>query len=188
MKKKLLALVMAIACIVGTFSAVATVEQPITVEAATKKKAPSISKVYSAVKKAYGKNYLPTGRYSNKEILQYYGISSSWYSSVIAEYAENSAQVDELVIVKAKNADAKKKIKSALADYRRYQQEEAFQYPMNMPKVQAARIYVKGDYVCYICLGVIDQKIYRGDDDGKKVDAYKAENAKAVNAIKKLYK
>lgn len=188
MKKKLLALILAFACVAGTLSAVTAVEQPVTIEAATKKKAPSISKVYSAVKKAYGTNYLPSMRLSKDEIKTRYGISSSWYSGAIAEVPMISAHADELVIVKAKNANAKKKIKSALADYRKWLQEESFQYPMNQPKVQAAKIYVKGDYVCLFVLGKIDQKIAEGTDDEKKVEAYKAENEKAVKAIQKLYK
>lgn len=188
MKKRILAFVLALVCAAGSFSAVTAVEQPITIEAATKKKAPSLSKVYSAVKNAYGKNYLPNMRLKKDEIKSRYGISSSWYSGAVAEVPMISAQADELVIVKAKNADAKKRIKSALTDYRKWLQEESFQYPANEPKVAAARIYVKGDYVCLFVLGTIDKKIADGTDDDKKVEAYKAENAKAVKAIQKLYK
>lgn len=188
MKKKLLAMVLALSCAVGTFSGVTAIEQSVPVEAATKKKAPSISKVYSAVKKAYGTNYLPNVKLSKDEIKTRYGISSSWYTGVIAEVPMISAQADELVIVKAKNTDSKKKIKSALTAYRKWLQDESFQYPVNEPKVQAAKIYVKGDYVCLFVLGTIDQRIANGDDDAKKVDAFKKQNEKAVNAIKKLYK
>ena len=188
MKKRLMAIMLALSCVAGSFSAVTAAGQPVTVEAATKKKAPSLNKVYHAVKNAYGKNYLPNVRLSKDEIKSRYGISSSWYSGAIAEVPMISAQADELVIVKAKNTDAKKKIKRALTDYRKWLQEESFQYPMNQPKVQAARIYVKGDYVCLFVLGTIDKKIADGTDDDKKVDAYKTENAKAVKAIQKLYK
>lgn len=187
MKKKLLAFVLALACTVGTFGTATVAEQPVTVEAATKK-APTLSKVYNAVKKAYGKDYLPNTRLKKDEIKSRYGIPSSWYKGAVAEVPMISAQADELVIVKAKNADAKKKIKSALVDYRKWLQEESFQYPMNEPKVKAARIYVKGDYVCLFVLGTIDQKVASGDDDAKKIEAYKAQNAKAVKAIQKLYK
>lgn len=187
MKKKLLALVLALACTVGTLSATVAVDQPIIVEAATKK-APLLNTVYSAVRNAYGSDYLPNMRLSKDEIKSRYGISSSWYKGAIAEVPMISAQADELVIVKAKNSNAKKKIKSALVKYRKWLQEESFQYPMNQTKVQAAKIYVKGDYVCLFVLGTIDNRIASGTDDEKKIEAYKAENAKAVEAIRKLYK
>lgn len=187
MKKQLLAFALALACAVGTFGTATVAEQPVTVEAATKK-APTLSKVYNAVKKAYGKDYLPNIRLKKDEIKTRYGISSSWYNGVVAEVPMISAQADELVIVKAKNAETKKKIKSALVDYRKWLQEESFQYPMNAPKVKAAKIYVKGDYVCLFVLGTIDQKIANGDDEAKKVEAYKTQNAKAVKAMRNLYK
>ena len=187
MKKKVMALLLAVACTAGAFAATTAVEQTVPIEAATQK-APTLSKVYNAAKKAYGRDYLPNTRLKKDEIKARYGISSSWYKGAVAEVPMISAQADELVIVKAKNADAKKKIKSALVDYRKWLQEESFQYPVNEPKVKAARIYVKGDYVCLIVLGKIDQKFANGDDEAKKIEAYKAQNAKAVKAIQKLYK
>ena len=85
-------------------------------EAATKKKTkvPSINKVYQAVKNAYGDNYTPNTRIPNEELKQRYGISSKWYSSAIAEVPMISTNADTLIIVKAKNASSKKKIKTAL--------------------------------------------------------------------------
>lgn len=189
MKKKLLALILAFACVAGTLSAVTAVEQPVTIEAATKKKAPSISKVYSAVKKAYGDKYVPNSRITKKEdIKSRYGISASWYSSVIAEVPMINVNIDELVIVKAKNTSSKKKIKSALLAYQKKLKEDTFQYPANQLKLQASRVYVKGDYVCFFTLGSISNEQAQQKDESKVIDAYKAENEKAVKAIQKLYK
>lgn len=187
MKKKLLALILAFACVTGTFAAVAAVEQPVTVEAATKKKAPSISKVYSAVKKAYGDKYVPNMRLSKDEIKSRYGISASWYSSPIAEVPMINVNIDELVIIKAKNTSSKKKIKSALLAYQKKLKEDTFQYPANQLKLQASRVYVKGDYVCFFTLGSISNDQAQQQDESKVIDAYKAENEKAVKAIKKLF-
>ena len=188
MKKKIIALVLAFVCIAGVFSAVTAVEQPVTMEAATKKKAPSISKVYSAVKKAYGDKYVPNTRLSKDEIKSRYGISSSWYSSAIAEVPMINVQADELVIVKAKNTSSKKKIKSALLAYQKQLKEDTFQYPANQLKLQASRVYVKGDYVCFFVLGSVSNEQAQQKDESKVIDAYKAENEKAVKAIRKLYK
>lgn len=188
MKKKVIALALALICACGVFSAVTAVEQPVAMEAATKKKAPTLSKVYSAVKKAYGDNYVPNTRLTKDEIKARYGISSSWYSGAIAEVPMISVQADELVIVKAKNSDTKKKIKSALVSYQKKLKEDTFQYPANQLKLQASRVYVKGNYVCFFVLGTISNAQATQTDESKVIDAYKAENEKAVKAIQKLYK
>lgn len=186
MKKKLLALLLVLVCALTALPAETALEQPVTTEAATKT-APSISKVYSSVKNAYGDDYLPDVRLSKDEINARYGISSSWYTSAIAEVPMISTHVDTLVIVKAKNASAKKKIKSALIDYRKDLIADTHQYPMNQLKIQASKVYVKGSYVCFFMLGTLDDE-QDGQDDSKIIAAYKKLNNKAVTAIKNLYK
>lgn len=186
MKKKIIAVLLALVCLSAVLPTVTAVEQPVTMEAATKKKAPTLSKVYSAVKKAYGNDYIPNTRLSKDEVKARYGISSSWYSGVIAEVPMINVQVDELVIVKAKNASAKKKIKSALLDYQKKLKEDTFQYPANQLKIQASKVYVKGNYVCFIMLGSLSNDAMQ-QEESKVIDAYKAQNEKAVNAINKLY-
>lgn len=188
MKKKIMALVLAFACVAGAFSAVTAVEHPVTMEAATKKKAPSINKVYSAVKKAYGNKYLPNTKLDKDAIKSRYDISKSWYTSAIAEVPMITAHADELVIVKAKNTASKKKIKSALLAYQKRLKNDTFQYPQNQLKLQASRVYVKGNYVCFFALGTISNAQAEQADESKVIAAYKAENAKAVKAIQKLYK
>lgn len=186
MKKKLLALLLAIACAFSTFSVATVADVPVQVEAATKK-APSISKVYSAVKNAYGDDYLPNERLKKDEIKTRFGISSKWYTSVIAEVPMISVHVDTLVIVKAKNSSCRKKIKKALVEYRETLINDTFQYPMNQLKIQASKVYVKGDYVCFFMLGRLDSK-QEEQEESKVIEAYKELNNKAVNAVKKLYK
>ena len=46
----------------------------------------------------------------------------------------------------------------------------------------------KGDYVCFFALGTISNAQSQQSDESKVIEAYKAENAKAVKAIQKLYK
>lgn len=188
MKKRIIAAVILIFCLVGAFAAVTAVEPQVSMEAATKKKVPSINTVYSAVKKAYGEDYIPNMRLSEDEANTRYGISGSLYSGVIAEIPMMNVHSDELVIVKAKNSSAKKKIKSALTAYQKKLKEDTFQYPANQLKLQASRVYVKGNYVCFFSLGMISDAQAAQSDESKVIEAYKAENAKAVKAIQKLYK
>ncbi len=194
MKKKLTAILIACLCIAEATSVVVPIAEPVTVMAATKagtkqtkKKAPSLNKVYKAVKKAYGEDYVPSEKLTKNQANEYYGLKSSWYSGLIAERPMIIVQADELVIVKAKNASSKKKIKAALTSYQKHLKEDAHQYPANLVKIQASKVYVKGNYVCFFILGTIDNKTEEQGEE-KALAAYKKQNEKAVNAIKKLYK
>ena len=192
MKKKLIAMLIACLCVVEAASVVVPFSEPVTVEAATKKaskkkKTPNLNKVYNAVKGAYGKDYTPNVKLSKDEVNVRYGLKKEWYSGVVAELPMISVNADELVIVKAKDADSKKKIKNALKQYQKNLMENMHQYPANQLKVQASKVYVKGNYVCFFVLGSIDSKTEQKSDE-KVIAAYKKQNEKAVNAIKKLYK
>lgn len=185
MKKKILACVLALACTAGAFSAVTAVEEPVTMEAATKK-APSLNQMYRAVKAAYGSDYAPCEKLNKSDINSRYGLSSSWYKGAIAELPLMSTQADELVIVKAKNNASKKKIKRALKNYQSQLKNDTHQYPMNQLKIQASRVYVKGKYVCFFVLGNIDNRTEE-QGEAQALAAYKQQNEKAVAAIRKLY-
>ena len=163
MKKKLIAMLIACLCVVEAASVVVPFSEPVTVEAATKKtskkkKTPNLNKVYNAVKDAYGKDYIPNSKLSKDEVNARYGLKKEWYSGVVAELPMISVNADELVIVKAKSVDSKKKIKNALKQYQKNLMENMHQYPANQLKVQASKVYVKGNYVCFFVLGSIDSK------------------------------
>ena len=194
MKKKLTAILIACLCVAEATSVVVPIAEPVTVMAATKagtkqtkKKAPSLNKVYKAVKKAYGDSYTLDTRANKENIKQMYGIKSSWYTSAIAEYKTINIYPADLVIVKAKDDKSKKKIKKALTEYKKQQIENNRFYGGSLIKCQAARIYVKDNYVCFFMLGEIDNKTEEQGEE-KALAAYKKQSEKAVNAIKKLYK
>ena len=136
---------------------------------------------------AYGENYLPNMRLTDEEIEVRYGIANDLYSSAIAEVPMISAQVDELVLIKANDEAARDTIEEALTAYQNVLREDTFQYPANLLKIQASQVYVRGDYVCFIMLGVLDNETAQQADEGKVIEAYKTENEKAVAAIDALF-
>lgn len=156
------------------------------VEAAAK--TPSAATLGKAVKKAYGKKYIPNMKLSKSEITSRFSVSSKWYSSAFAEIPMISTHVDTLAIFKAKDSASKKKIVSKLKAYRKSQIDNTLQYPMNVPKIQASKIYTNGNYVCFIMLGQISNSIEESGDENAMVKAYQKQNNIAVNAIKKALK
>ena len=193
MKKSSEALIAVLAIVVvGIIIAFAVVKRPDggtqgDADTQVQQNSPEIDAVYEAVKAAYGENYLPNMRLTEEEAEARYGITSDLYSSMIAEVPMISAQVDELVLVKAKDEAARDAIEEALTAFQNVLREDTFQYPANLLKIQASQVYVKGDYVCFIMLGVLDNETAQQADEGKVIEAYKAENEKAVAAIDALF-
>lgn len=194
MKKKATALLLAAVVSTGTCS-MQEVTGPVlgtggfetvSVQAAAK---PSASGLAAAVKKAYGENYWPNYQLDKDEIKSKYGVASSLYSSAFAEVPMISAHVDELVIFKAKNKTAKKKILNAVKKYQKNLKEDTMQYPMNLLKIQASKVYVNGNYVCFFMLGgSLDQSVEENGTDEELIKAYQQLNQKAVSTIKKKLK
>lgn len=194
MKKKATAFLLAAVVSTGTCSMQAVTGpvlgtggfETVSVQAAAK---PSASGLAAAVKKAYGENYWPNYQLDKDEIKSKYGVASSLYSSAFAEVPMISAHVDELVIFKAKNKTAKKKILNAVKKYQKNLKEDTMQYPMNLLKIQASKVYVNGNYVCFFMLGgSLDQSVEENGTDEELIKAYQQLNQKAVSTIKKKLK
>ena len=186
MKRKIIAVVLALAFVAGAIPASIKVQKSFMVEAA-KKKQPTIKKLHSAIKDAYGENYVANMSLTNEEINQRYGLSSSWYTAAVSDIPMMSAHIDTLVIVKAKNAKTKKKIKKKLLEYQNVQINDTLQYPMNLLKAQASRIYTKGDYVFFFMLGFIDSALEETETEENQIAAYKEQNQIAVDTVKELF-
>lgn len=106
----------------------------------------------AAVVEALGENYWPNMQLDPEMLQTFYGIGSELYEDYMAETPMISANVDTLVIVKAK-ADKVDAVEKALNAYRDNQINNALQYPMNMGKVQASSVEKIGNYVIFAQLG-----------------------------------
>lgn len=190
MKKKICILGLVTIMAIGTIPPLNMTNRAVSsvAEAEAAAKTPSASALAKAVKKAYGKKYIPNMELSKSDITNRFSVSSKWYSSAFAELPMISTHVDTLAIFIAKDKTSKKKILSKLKAYRKQQIENTMQYPMNIPKVQASKVYTNGNYVCFIMLGQISNSIEESGDENAMVKAYQKQNNIAVNAIKKALK
>jgi hypothetical protein len=189
MKKQITAALLAMALAAGSIAAApGTGFTAATAEAAAKKKVPSVKKLHNAIAAAYGENYAATMSLTTDELNERFGLSSNWYTAAAADIPMMSAHVDTLVIVKSKNSKTKKKIKAKLQEYRQAQIDDALQYPANLLKVQASRIYTKGDYVFFFMLGFIDSDLEENGTEEEQIAAFREQDQIAVDAVKALYK
>lgn len=191
MKKSSMARIAVLVVVVGVLIAVAVVKRPVGNPGETDTEAvqnsPEPEALYEAVKGAYGENYLPNMRLTDEEIEGYFGVTKDLYTSAIVDVPMISAQVDTFALFQAKDEASKEALKEALVAYQGVLENDTFQYPANLLKIQASTVFMKGDYVCFIMLGTLDNETMQQEDESKVIEAYRAENEKAIEAMRTLF-
>lgn len=147
---------------------------------------PVIDELYTAVKNVYGENYLPAMQLTPEDVEMRYGIPQDKYEEVIADIPMMSAHVDEFVLVRVTDEAARAEVEQALTDYQNRLKEDTMQYPANQLKIQASEVYTVGNYVSFLMLGVLDNETQQ-QEEAKVIEAYRAENEKAIAAMDALF-
>lgn len=115
----------------------------------------NISEEMSAIRQAVvdvmGENYWPDTQFP-PEYLEGYGLTSDMYTDFFGESPMISTNVDTLIVIKASEGQTDA-VEEVLNSYRETLVDDTMQYPMNLGKIQASRIEVIGDYVCFVQLG-----------------------------------
>lgn len=110
-----------------------------------------MSAIRQAVVDVMGDNYWPNTQFP-PEYLEGYGLTSDMYTDFFGESPMISTNVDTLIVIKASEGQADA-VEEVLNSYRETLVNDTLQYPMNVGKIQASRIEVIGDYVCFVQLG-----------------------------------
>lgn len=143
----------------------------------------ALEDIHTAIKELFGENYLPSMPLDTEYLEMTYGVKPEWIESYVAEIPMISFHVDTLIAIKAADGQADN-VESALNDYRTYVVENSLQYPANVPKVNASRVYRAGDYVFFLMLGVVGDE-YMDDENGAYNVAVE-NNEKVVSKIEEL--
>jgi len=113
-----------------------------------------LTELHTALKEAYGENYLPSMPLDETMMSEVVGINMDNVESFIAEMPMMSAHVDTFIGIKAKEGKADQ-VEEELKAYHNSIVENSMQYPMNEEKVKASQVIRKGDYVFMMMLGQI---------------------------------
>ncbi|MBR5510508.1 MAG: DUF4358 domain-containing protein [Lachnospiraceae bacterium] len=108
--------------------------------------------VAEAVAADLGENYWANMEIPAEYLNDIYGVSADMYEEAYAQMPMISANVDTLIIVKANEANVED-VQNALNTYREAMVQDTFQYPVNIPKIQASQVETFGNYVCFVQLG-----------------------------------
>ena len=148
---------------------VAPTKAPLSAEEA----AAELADVQAAVQELIGENYVANMPYEAEFLTDIYGVQENWYDAFVAAGPMMSAHVDTFIAIRPTEGNLDN-VKGALENYQTMLKEDTFQYPMNLPKIQASRLEVVGDYVFFFMLGFIDDTQY--DSEEAMVEAYNAIN------------
>lgn len=120
--------------------------------------------IKAAVVDALGENYWPQMAVPAEILEGTYGITSDMYDDYMAEMPMMMTNVDTLIVIKAKEGKAAD-VEAALTAYREMMVNDTMQYPMNLGKIQASRIEVIDNYVCFVQLGADTMNALEQGDD-----------------------
>lgn len=150
----------------------------------TNKSDVTVDDILNAIKAAYGDNYLPNMEITPELLEAEFGLTPDMYEAVKAEQPMMSTHADRVVIVKAKEGKADD-VEAALINARENKINDTLQYPMNLPKINAAKVVRNSNFVCFLLVGSINDNMDSSAEDAKQFA--EDEVAKAVNAFNGLF-
>lgn len=135
-----------------------------------------------AVVAVLGENYWPATEIPADVLETNYGVTADMYDAYVGELPMMMTNVDTLIIVQAKEGQVEA-VEAALNAYRDMMVNDTMQYPMNLGKIQASRVDVIGNFVCFIQLGAdVMDALEQGD--AAVIEKCQEANQTAYDAIK----
>lgn len=146
---------------------------------------PTIAELHTAVKDAYGEDYLPSTAYDEKAMAEVVGVNMDNVEEFVAEVPMISNHVDTFIAIKAKEGKADD-VEKELNTYRDKLVSDTMNYPSNLAKIQASKVVRNGDYVFFMMLGAIDENMDASEADAAKFAEEQIK--KGTDAIENLFK
>lgn len=140
--------------------------------------------IHEAVKESLGEDYYPDSEMEFEMIENFTGIKEADLESYIAEAPMISMSVDTFIAMKAKEGKGDD-VEAGLEKYRKYLVEESMQYPMNLAKVNAAKVVRHGDYIFFIMLGKYDDRLEATEEE--QIEFAKLEIEKIEAVVNKFF-
>lgn len=145
-----------------------------------------LNSVLEAIKEELGEAYYPNRDMEIQELKDYTGLSDDQIDEFIAQAPMMTVGVDTFIAIKATEGNGDE-VYAGLEKYRTYLVEESFQYPMNLPKVNTAKVVQYGDYSFFIMLGEYDESIEDAESD-QALEYYKSEVERVEKVIDEFFK
>lgn len=131
---------------------------------ANESKVVDLKEVHKAVKESLGEDYYPNQEMTFEILENLTGINESDVESYIAETPMISMNVDTFIGIQAKEGKGDE-IEAGLDKYKKNLVENSMQYPMNIAKVNSAKVVRHGDYVFFLMLGKFDERLEATEEE-----------------------
>lgn len=147
---------------------------------------PVMRELRKSVMEMLGENYWPNALYTAEEFEELTGITGKMYHSFLAEYEHTEAGTDMMILVEAKEEKVTN-VELLLDQYREKLLKTYEKQPINHAKVEASRIEVIDNYICFVQLGA-DTSVLKNADEDTLVSFCQNQNEQALDILeKKLY-
>lgn len=144
---------------------------------------PVMRELRNSVMEGLGENYWPNALYTSEELMERTGISEDMYDSFLAEYEHTEAGTDMMILIEAKE-DSITTVEQLLDDYRELLLKIYESQPLNRAKVEASRIEIIDNFVCFIQLGA-DTTPYKNKSEKERIAYCQDENERALDILEK---
>lgn len=145
----------------------------------------TVDGILAAIRDAYGEEYPPDGEIPPEILGDEFGLTPGLCEEARGEMTMMSAQNDRVVVAKAAPGRADE-LEEALLDARRRKIEDTLQYPMNIPKTNAAQVVRQGDYVAFLLVGAPLEDIDASEQE--RIDHAEREVQKGVDAFNGVFR
>lgn len=141
----------------------------------------SLGDILDDIKEAYGESYLPDSEINGQTMKNVVGLSPDLCEEYVGEMPMISTHVETFIGVKAKEGSADD-VENAMTAYRDYLLNDAIQYPMNLPTLEASQVVRHDNYVFFVMVGRPDDQALEEGDEAALASA-KENNQKAIDII-----
>lgn len=157
----------------------------------------TVPELKDAILGAYGDTYNPESEMGMPlmdipaDILEgTYGIQAAWVEEFAAGMPMMMTNVDTYIVVKATEGNAQN-VLTALENYYNYLVNDSFQYPKDVEKVRAAKVFAEGDLVFFLMMGTLSDEALYAEGTAEEIATIQyneavANNQKAIDAINAL--
>lgn len=116
-----------------------------------------IKEIHEKIKEEFGEDYIADMEMGIEDLENLTGLNGDDVEESIGEMPMISMNVDTFIAIKAKEGKGDS-VEGDLEEYRTKIVEESMNYPMNLAKVNAAKVVKHGDYVFFLMLGKFDDR------------------------------
>lgn len=144
----------------------------------------TVEEVFNTVKDAYGEDFLPSMDIDETQLSDVIQVNMENVENFKAQGPAMSAHVDMLIVIEAKDGK-ETDVMNDLETYRQNQIDNAINYPMNMPKLEASQVVIYDNFVIFLMLGKYNDDENISEDE--LLTFYEEQTQIGIGALDKLF-